>query len=1510
MQGVEDDEEGEGDDVGPGQPDDSSEEEEEDAEEERRIREGFIVDEDEDEEEEDDEETRKRRKRRKKHHKRRREEEEDLEEDDLELLEENTGGAFKKSRLKRLVRRGGSESPPTASSSKRRAIVQSDDEDLDEPLPRIQDIQQIWDDQRDEEDDDADGDIDDFIEYDDDEEGGIPMDEQAREERRKERRRQQLELRRKARGAHPELAGIDANAWAEIHDVFGDGHEYDWALVIDEDGDFEQEHTKDMKLQNVFEPSEIREHLLTEDDHLIRARDSPERMQLTTSSLSNSASLSLHQNITAEDINKDGARWVTLRLSQEKQKEYFGTEGAYQHLQGELVMAVTFSLRSMFVDEYEVPFIWTHRRDYISHFDVNDPSSPRHEILSLPELWRIYYLGQKYRSLVERRNALSASYSRLGVTDMYYTDEIFPAIDSIEVVADTTEWLLMKYKDRKQNEAAFRFHDDEVEVEKKHKMPSRISAYELAKKSIVSRLAEGFGIASHEVVLNFLNETRLHYVDNQNLDPLIYAEQFADPDPAKALEPEELLRRARMIVATELGKDPLLRDNMRQLFRKHALVSVHPTERGIAKIDEQHVYYSFKYLNNKELDKLLESSQFLYILKAEHELLVTVSITLPLEIKSNFERRLIDAFSSDSLRDSVKAWNEERSRIVQEVLEQHLIPAGVKWTREFIREEEEDWIANRCGEELRKRIDVAPYSTRHMKLGAIPSVIAVSWGKGDPQKDAISVVFMDELGRYREWIKIDNLVDTETRDEFIDMIHRRKPDVIVVGGFTMATAKLSKRVKEIVTGRSDAEASGSFTEPTFDIPVIYVPDGLARLFMNSIRSKNEFTALPANARYCVGLARYVQSPLNEYAAVGSDIAAISFDEEDQHLLPPDKLLVVLEHTIVDIVNKVGVDINRCVTDGYYRHLLPFVCGFGPRKARELVAKIDGLGGSLVNRNQFIKSGILTTKIFLNAAGFLRIIQEVDDLKAKHRMDDEHAPDPLDDTRIHPEDYELARKMATDALELDEEDIHDEHPSHVIGLIMQDSDSERKLSELSLDEFAVSLYNANQEMKRHTLNVIRDELLQPFAEQRSSFPPITSWQVLTMLTGETQKTLSVGLIVSVLVFRTRPDKADVRLDSGMEGIINSSYLVDDLTKGKTIQGVIFGVTLDHDADLFQVDLSSRPSDFAEGDTDFRQKTKDPDWDHAQEDRDKDILARKKRAEVTKTRRIIKHPHFHNFNTAQAENYLDSQQRGDVVIRPSSKGVDHLAVTWKVDDKLYQHIDIVEKNYDPTGQGSNSEFYVDVNHTYTDLDELIVHHVKAMVKLVEQLMAHERFKPGSEDELHLFLKNQLLANPAKSMYGFTLNRKRPGHFNLCFLANKDSTVQTWPVRVTPEAYYLFEAAATGVPELCDAFKVRHLHESQNATSAGGGKTPYGAGRTPARGGYTPGRTSVRPTRTPNPYGGSTPGPNYGTAPTNFGAPPSQPPYAGYQTPRGYPPPPGGMNPARHAMIQNASNNRGFR
>ena len=130
----------------------------------------------------------------------------------MDLLEENTGASFKH-RLTRLRRAHDADSPP-ARSSKRKAVVESSEDDLDNDdleLPKVQDIQNIWDDERggarDDEDDADMDDLDNFIDDDEDEQGGA-MDEEEREERRRERRRLEKE-RRKALGSR-ELPGIDA----------------------------------------------------------------------------------------------------------------------------------------------------------------------------------------------------------------------------------------------------------------------------------------------------------------------------------------------------------------------------------------------------------------------------------------------------------------------------------------------------------------------------------------------------------------------------------------------------------------------------------------------------------------------------------------------------------------------------------------------------------------------------------------------------------------------------------------------------------------------------------------------------------------------------------------------------------------------------------------------------------------------------------------------------------------------------------------------------------------------------------------------------------------------------------------------------------------------------------------------------------------------------------------------------------------------------------------------------
>lgn len=81
----------------------------------------------------------------------------------------------------------------------------------------------------------------------------------------------------------------------------------------------------------------------------------------------------------------------------------------------------------------------------------------------------------------------------------------------------------------------------------------------------------------------------------------------------------------------------------------------------------------------------------------------------------------------------------------------------------------------------------------------------------------------------------------------------------------------------------------------------------------------------------------------------------------------------------------------------------------------------------------------------------------------------------------------------------------------------------------------------------------------------------------------------------------------------------------------------------------------------------------------EDKDNRLEADKKKEKqrMTYIKRVIVHPAFHNISYAEAEKCMVNMDQGEVIVRPSSKGADHLTITWKVADGIYQHIDIREE-----------------------------------------------------------------------------------------------------------------------------------------------------------------------------------------------------------------------------------------
>ena len=379
------------------------------------------------------------------------------------------------------------------------------------------------------------------------------------------------------------------------------------------------------------------------------------------------------------------------------------------------------------------------------------------------------------------------------------------------------------------------------------------------------------------------------------------------------------------------------------------------------------------------------------------------------------------------------------------------------------------------------------------------------------------------------------------------------------------------------------------------------------------------------------------------------------------------------------------------------------------------------------------------KVWLNCASFLYIKFDQADSFYYDDANKSRRPDYLDNTRVHPEDYELGRKMAADALELDEEDVKVEvdegGPAAVVRKLVKD-DMQEKVNDLLLEKYAEQLEKNFNQRKRATLETIRAELQSPYEELRRNFAFLSTDDIFTMLTGETKESLVEGMTVAVTVRRIFHDHIDVKLDCGVEGAISDTEFPNGIggdrgldpwqafSANQTLQAKILYLNRKQlSAQLsLREDTLKRP---------FRRDfEREPgEWDVDQEISDRKDAQKEKEDVSGRAQRVIKHPLFRPFNSAQAEEYLGSQGRGDVVIRPSSKGLDHLAVTWKVSDNVYQHIDVLELDKDNEFSVGKT-LKIGGKYTYTDLDELIVNHVKAMAKKVDEMMTDERYQDTSK------------------------------------------------------------------------------------------------------------------------------------------------------------------------------------
>ncbi len=167
---------------------------------------------------------------------------------------------------------------------------------------------------------------------------------------------------------------------------------------------------------------------------------------------------------------------------------------------------------------------------------------------------------------------------------------------------------------------------------------------------------------------------------------------------------------------------------------------------------------------------------------------------------------------------------------------------------------------------------------------------------------------------------------------------------------------------------------------------VVVSEAGASVYSASELAAREFPDLDVSLRGAVSIARRLQDPLAELVKIEPKSIGVG---QYQHDVDQHRLSQSLESVIEDVVNAVGVDLNTASAP-----LLSHVSGLGPGLAEAIIAHRDQ-NGAFKSRKELLKVSRLGPRAYEQCAGFLRI---------------RDGADPLDASSVHPEAYEVARRV--------------------------------------------------------------------------------------------------------------------------------------------------------------------------------------------------------------------------------------------------------------------------------------------------------------------------------------------------------------------------------------------------------------------------------------------------------------------------------------------------------------------
>ena len=460
-------------------------------------------------------------------------------------------------------------------------------------------------------------------------------------------------------------------------------------------------------------------------------------------------------------------------------------------------------------------------------------------------------------------------------------------------------------------------------------------------------------------------------------------------------------------------------------------------------VDENKVYEM--YYDRSEKISQLADHRIMAIDRAEKEKVITVSFV----------------FDDEQLKkNALKTLLKGQTTIVEEALHEAVVDGCDRLLFPSIEREIRSELSERA---QNKSIEIFSMNLEKLLLQApLKGRIVLGFDPGFFNGCKLAVI--DETGKMLTVSKIFPFSkkgeDIETsKKKLLALIQKYHVQIIAIGNGT-ASRESEKLVAELIH------------EQKLDVSYAIVSEAGASVWSAQEAARKEFPDIEVEERSAVSIGRRLLDPLAELIKIDPQSIGVG---QYQHDLPQKALAERLDEVVLKSVNRTGADLNTASLE-----LLTHISGLNSGTAQEIV-NYRNENGRFTNRKQLLKVKKLGPKAFTQCAGFLRITD---------------GDEPLDQTSIHPESYEAARKLmqACGITKLGEADI---------------SFPKEKTAELGIDEY--------------TLKDIEEAIRQPLRDYREQFDGallksdvlnISDLHVGDQLSGTVRNVVDFGAFVDI------------------------------------------------------------------------------------------------------------------------------------------------------------------------------------------------------------------------------------------------------------------------------------------------------------------------------------------------------------------------------------------------------------